>query len=252
MTKQHHEFCSDFKELMVSLSWLGQLVSYVKEFGAYEDQRLLVTDNIAFGIHYEPYGAHYFYLDEQGIRTEIVLNKNGRVPLVKVITGLRELLVGNPELFRLMVENAQGLKYIIKKQYAELMREHSEDLSDRLLSFGFSDYKKVVETDLVTSSRDWVTLWAWFFTRPYIAAQFGLGHDESITLGVSTTQPRTRYYRECKVNLMRGDMDHYYITLHFETLKSTETAILYRHLEPSFWSDNEVETIQLIKSICKG
>lgn len=251
MSIQFKCYCHDFRELMVSLSWLGQLVGYVKEFDEYRTRTLISTDEMSFGLHKEPNYASYVFVGKDGDKQEIVLNRNGRVPMVKTINGLRELLMSQPELFKLMVLHAKDIKASCLKISAELMKKHSEDLSERIYTFGLSDYKKLVETDMVASSRFWVTLWVWFFNSPEIASQFGLGLDQSMLLGMSTTRARTRYYRDCKVNLMHTDQDHYYIMLHFETLNHSETAIVYKHLDPDFWVEHEVETIELIKNIFK-
>ncbi|QCW23105.1 hypothetical protein [Vibrio phage 5 TSL-2019] len=249
---QHQRYCHDFQQLMVSLSWLGQIMGYVEVFDEYRDRKLISTDHVSFGIHHENQQASFFFIDEDGKYHDVVLNDKGRVPAVKVIQELRTLILNHPELFRLLAENAESLNSLVIKVVGETMKLHSDDLAGKLLRYGLSDYQKLLDEDLKAFSSNWLSLWVWFFTRPHIAREFDLKLDESLTLTYCMKRPRSREYCETKVHLVHTELDNYYITLHFETINTNNSAIVYKHLEPNFWDDERLDSFELIQHLYQG
>ncbi|UPT53933.1 hypothetical protein [Vibrio phage phiKT1019] len=249
---QHQRYCHDFQQLMVSLSWLGQIMGYVEVFDEYRDRKLISTDHVSFGIHHENQYASYFFLDEDGKFHEVPLNEKGRLPTVKVIQNLRSLILNQPELFRLLAENAESLNKQIIKVGGETMKLHSDDIAVKLRAHGLSDYQSILDDDLKAFSSNWMSMWMWFFCLPQIAAEFDLRCDESHLLTKGIIRPRSREYCETKVQIVHTELDNYYITLHFETINTTNTSIVYKHLDPSFWDDDRLDSFILIQNLYQG
>lgn len=250
MSTTLNSYCHDFRSLMEAILALSQVAGYVSEFNEYRDRRVYATDDASILFHYEGKEAAWVFKDQSGLENDLSIKVSGCVPMVKVMKGFLEVFYDRKEVFHTLMENREVIIKAVQKITLELMREH-ESTCMKILERGLSAYKQVVDKYMVDQSQRFTSLLIWYVTRPDVAARYQLGLGEVYLLTTFTKRPQTRYYRESQFYLYRGEGGVYSFFLRHETLQIKQDAILYKHLTPEFWGEQEIATDVLMKKLLK-
>lgn len=245
MSKTLKSYCHDFQALLKDIVSLSAIAGTIKEFDSYRERRVLATDEESIVFLQEPNKASLVITTRDGVRHEIVLNENGRVPKVKVLGKLTLLFKDHAELFHLVMERLETTRTAIRTICMEFIRKYDEP-SVAYLDDTLGHPSKVVEEYLTTYSGLYLTFFVNYLASNEVAARFELGVDQSMLLGKCITDNGTRHYRETKLYLTRGMTEDHYIVIDHETLINTSNAIMHDTHDETWWYDQRVDTAQFL------
>lgn len=225
---------NNLKQLLISMLYTSQLLSYVKNVKEYHDRRIWASDKNALGILIEDNLIRWYWLSEGQPPVYITVMKGGREPIIKIMKALMRLIRTIPELFRTLTEDAKAIDSLLTGIQSDLLINYYEDINANLRKHGLSDFQKHVETAMNDHADYLLSMYVWLITRPEIGAQL-VKPNESLTITFGTLRPKSRFYCESRVVLSRGSDLQFNVLIHWETISTTGTTIVYRDFDLDPW-----------------